>query len=102
MYELTERERIKETPNSWKRVYYNRSKEWYNQDKKEIYDKLSKLDLNTCYKEDVDHIIGNSSWTDNNCDVCSKHRYTVLKIDKRGDEFSICSKCLKACLSMLE
>ena len=69
-----------------------------------VIDTLKSLDTQTCTKKQVDDIIGNTSWTDNKCNVCGKHRDVLLHFKRHysvDDGFDICKRCIRAGLNYL-
>lgn len=64
----------------------------------EIHEKLLALGSEPSI-EDVNNIIGNTSWTDLHCDVCRESVERVGNFDVFGEYvFNICEKCLRQTL----
>ena len=71
------RSQIKEVSDRWKESYLGHT--WMGQNKKEIFDKLKKLDPETATKEDVANIVGNYSWAkEKQCYECGEYFETVI------------------------
>jgi hypothetical protein len=77
----------------WRDNYY-RPMGWYDDNKREIYEQLIALESPTA--EDVNHVIGNGSWTSLVCDSCKQQVDEVVSIDVTGGEYAtyICEACL--------
>jgi len=94
---ITTRDRIKGVAESWKAQYYSKGG-WvapiYGRGREYVFLNLQKLNLNTCKKEDVDNIIGNTSWTDLTCNECNRHRNSLVILEKSESYFEICPSCL--------
>ena len=69
---LTKQHLVNTVDERWKKQYYrDASWDYYGEDKIEKYEKLVNLGNNK-NPEDVDKIIGNSSWTRLICNHCNK------------------------------
>ncbi len=87
-----------QTPSRWKRAYVDRLGDWVSNDKKGIYDRLIALGKNPI-PEQVDEIIGNSSWTRLVCHECKASVGKVIILGEPGDYESatvhLCWSCIK-------
>ena len=70
-------------------------------DKKAIYEKL--LSLSNPSAEDVNKAIGNSSWTELQCDNCKRSVDKVICMDVTHGEYVtyICEDCLNKALNII-
>lgn len=87
---------------AWKNAYYHRNA-WSSSCMEEIYDNLVKLgDSPTA--DDINHIIGNSSWTSINCDVCGRDKQDVVELGQEADYEAtpayVCYDCAKKVVAM--
>jgi hypothetical protein len=70
----------------------------YMRPKKETWELLKGLDLETATAEEVDAIIGNSSWTSLKCDECSEEVDTIITVGQEPDfGSSTASLCYSCC-----
>lgn len=100
---LTTKDKVLSIAERWLKQYrdviFCRKKDWFlvnGKRKAVIYDELKRLSLETASREDVDTIIGNSSWTVIICDVCSKDVGLVVVFeDKDHCCVQVCEKCMK-------
>ena len=78
----------------WKKQYY-RDGYWdrYGDDKVETYEKLVNLG-NIKNTEDVDKIIGNSSWTRLICNHCNKDVDAVFIFGTNEESLYVCEDCV--------
>ena len=86
----------------WKRQYPNAKGE-----KLEILKKLKKLDLNIATPEDLEKIIGNSSWAESSrCSECDKYYNEIIELGEEPDCESatawICKDCLQKALKLFK
>ena len=91
---LTKQYLVNTVDDRWKKQYYiNSSWDYYGDDKVETYEKLVNLGKikNT---EDVDKIIGNSSWTRLICNHCNKDVSAVFIFGTSEDYLYICEDCV--------
>ena len=67
--------------------------------------KLKALDFATCSKGDVDEIIGNTSWTENQCSECEKEVPAVVEIgwDEENEcaLARLCPACVRGALAVV-
>lgn len=98
MKEITERERIENFYTRWCETY----RVLDNPKTKE----LEQLDFSKVSKKEVDDIIGNSSWTDNICCNCRKHRKILIVFNDNmygyDENMLLCEHCLIAGLKFIE
>lgn len=97
-YTLTQRDVIKGVLDRWVDQYPNMEYVFHDgRSVAAIKKQLESLDTDTCTIEDVDAIIGNSSWTELKCDSCDKPQ-TIMVMFDGGDygrpDTGICEKCL--------
>lgn len=97
MKERTKRESIIDGINRYINTYLQN-----DYDRSDKIEKLRLLNKEKVSKNIVDEIIGNSTWTSNNCYECGKHRKNLIIFERDNEEFCICKKCLKAALYCLE
>ncbi len=92
----TQRDLIKAVAKRWEDQYKGYFK--VLGDKYITYQKLLKLDLDTCSAKDVDDAIGNSLWTTQRCDCCGSydHDETVTVGEEPDYEASTARMC-KTC-----
>lgn len=66
-----------------------------------IYNKLIDSDL---APESINHIIGNTSWTELTCNACRKTADRVISIDVTGGEYTthICEECVRSMMGMMD
>lgn len=64
----------------------------------EMIDALRALDVETCPAEAINEIIGNPSWTANNCDACGVGAEVLVRIGDEPDYEArwqdLCARCL--------
>lgn len=105
---ITRRDLIRNICEKWYRCYWVATygiDEWIHPESEEIYKKLLALDLETCSVEDVDAIIGNSTWTQLHCDECDKNVDKVVLIgicDEDRDVPQYCSQCILKAVELLQ
>lgn len=91
---LTKQHLVNTVDDRWKKQYYrDASWDYYGEDKIETYDKLVNLGKNK-NPEDVDKIIGNSSWTRLICNHCKKYVDAVCIIGADEIYFHVCEDCV--------
>ena len=93
---LTKQHLVNTVDERWKNQYYiNSSWERYGEDKVEKYKQLVKLGKNK-NSEDVDKIIGNSSWTRLICNNCNNDVKAVFVFGTDNDSSCyVCEDCVK-------
>tara|TARA_R100000365_G_C2747338_1_gene77159 strand:+ start:4411 stop:4752 length:342 start_codon:yes stop_codon:yes gene_type:complete len=74
----------------------------HDTDRMAITEKLLALDLDTITAEQVDGIIGNTSWTKNKCDECDQDCEVLARFGPEPDYdvrwFDVCLSCLTQAL----
>ena len=91
---LTKQHLVNVVDGRWKKQYYkNSSWDYYGEDKMEKYEELVNLGSNK-NQEDVDKIIGNSSWTRLICNHCNKDVDAVFIFGTSEDSLYICEGCV--------
>jgi hypothetical protein len=97
MKKITRKSRSKEAATNWYKQYrkYN---DFENTDKGRIYTELVNLGKNP-NPDDVDRIIGNSSWTNCRCSECNKYVEEVIQVGEEPDYEShtayLCLECIE-------
>lgn len=95
---ITTRDNIKRVTTRWYHNYKSQIKgevpSLGGLDKKEVYEKLKKLNLETCSASDVDKIIGNTSWTRIKCDGCEKETQLAVIFEHWEDTTTVCNNCI--------
>ena len=92
---LTKQHLANTVDDRWKKQYYlNSSWDYYGDDKVEKYKELVNLGSNK-NQEDVDKIIGNSSWTRLICNHCNKDVDAVFIFGASEKSFYVCEDCVK-------
>ena len=100
------RSQIKEVADRWKESYLGHT--WMGQNKKEIFDKLKKLDPETATKEDVASIVGNYSWAkEKQCYECGEYFETVIELGETPPNYEsyttyLCLGCVKKAVVFFE
>jgi hypothetical protein len=95
---ITRKTKAKEAAESWAKVPSRRN---YT----DVYQKLTALGDNP-NPDDVDMIIGNSSWTTTSCHECESENVDVVQLGYELDYDSptarICKKCLINALALMD
>ena len=95
---FTERGMIRTVAERWLKQYrgYERDPAWPLRD---VGERLAALDLETATKEQVDAIIGNSSWTNIHCDNCGQRGLKAgVQVGQTADyESATAVLCLECC-----
>ena len=93
-YIVTERELIKSVVSRWDKQYG--SKRW-GDDKLLILERLRQLDLDTASADEINSIIGNSSWTTERCSQCGGYNLPVVVVgevpDYESSTATLCRQC---------
>lgn len=104
---LSEREVIKTAIKNWL-GYYGLTRS-YGADKRgiKVGEGLSKLDPETCTREQVNQLIGNDYWTPiPMCVECGKKSWNLVELGQESNDGSetvqLCSDCLKSALTLVE
>ena len=91
---LTKQHLVNTVDDRWKKQYYlNFSWDYYGDDKVEKYEELVNLGKNK-NPEDVDKIIGNSSWTRLICNHCNKDVDAVFIFGIVEESLYVCEDCV--------
>lgn len=102
---IKRRERIKGVSKRWDKQYPGAE---YGIDKLGIGHKLRDLNLSRVSAKKVNDIIGNNSWTSNDCSECEKDKLVVIRfLEKYEDEYEcnscdVCLDCLKKAIAIAE
>jgi len=91
---ITRESNANKAAENWKKQY-NYDGVW--PDKLEILDRLEKLGVNP-FPDDVDSVIGNTSWTRTICYECRAENIDVVEIGEDKDYESYTTEICKACL----
>lgn len=95
MYVTTKREVIRGVPDQWRAQYAG----WpADSEKAAITLALDALDAETCSAEDVELIIGNSSWTSLTCTCCGASADVLIHIGDEPDYDAIYQDLCRACV----
>jgi len=97
---ITQRDLIRGVARKWRKKYqpFRDDRVIYGGfTKEEIADKLNALDGETATAQDVENIIGNSSWTALQCHECKKYVSEVVRVGEEPDYESatacLCQQC---------
>lgn len=96
---ITRKGQAKITAARWKTNYLKNGEWRYGPDKERIYHELVALGNNP-NPEDVNRVIGNSSWTDVKCDECGKYVEEVVQLGEEPDYESCTANICKSCLTL--
>jgi hypothetical protein len=102
---ITARDLILSVAKRWYKAY-QRTFRNVTDNKFAIYEGLRKLDLEACTREDVDAVIGNTSWTDISCDGCGERRLRIaVEVGEERDYESctatLCASCVQEAVHVL-
>jgi hypothetical protein len=99
---ITLRQVIKDVPKRWRGQYGDGR---YGRDKLEILKRLDALDAENCSADDINAAIGNSSWTNLQCDSCQEQKERIIRIGDDPDYEArwqdLCVDCLNKAVAML-
>lgn len=104
MHVLTKRDRIKDVAQHWHSQYFvNGAWKLCKGGAEIIYNQLVQL-TSDATEEDIAKIIGNRSWTRNQCDDCGEDSDVVAIFAETTAEqiIYVCPKCLRAALAACE
>ena len=100
---VTTRREIRTVVERWRRQYPEGQ---CHARMEETYERLLRLDLETCSAEDVNAAIGNNSWTHIDCDGCGQDVGAAVTVGQEPDYESstatLCKSCLLAALKLME
>ena len=98
---LTKQHLVNTVDERWKKQYYRgASWDYYGEDKIEKYEQL--VDLGSKKNpEDVDKIIGNSSWTRLICSHCNKDVDAVFIFGTDHDACYVCEDCVNIAVEQI-
>jgi hypothetical protein len=107
---IDKRERIERVPIVWYKQYYKNDKFCGREKYKDIYEKLLKMvteiEDHKVLEKEIINLIGNDSWTRNECYVCECDRNLLIGISTyekyETDEILICENCLNQALNLLK
>lgn len=103
IYTITRRQLIESVADRWGHEY----REYYGAFPHAVgkLAELKSLDIATCSREAVDEIIGNSTWTRNECDVCGQDVDVVVHLGDKPDYdaqwIDVCPDCLKKAIELV-
>jgi len=106
MKKITKNQKIDNVLVRWNRQYkdYESTAKLLNRTVGNIRALLSNLPKDATEKQ-VEDIIGNSSWTSNECNECGKDDDTVIRLgtdqDYEPNVFDICIKCLNKAVKLI-
>jgi hypothetical protein len=80
-------------------IYDNRYKGEPPTEKRNL---LAALDLNTCSRSAVDEIMGNTSWTSNECDGCYRDVDALVQFKEYDTYLQYCGWCLSEAVMKLD
>jgi hypothetical protein len=102
---VTKRDLIKNVANRWREQYPEVNSGKHSRFVQTYRDLLA-LDLGTCTADEVDAVIGNSSWTRNECQSCGDDVDAAVIVGQEPDYESatarLCKSCLQAALDLLK
>ena len=85
----------------WKQQYFVNNVWIYGDEKKVIYENLVSLGDNP-EPEQVNEVIGNSSWTRLTCEECNKVVESVVVINASEYSIYLCKKCLSKAVRLIK
>jgi hypothetical protein len=95
---FTTRSLIRRVPERWRKQYGGFDSR--PDDKRDIYERLLKLDMETCSEADVAAIIGNGGWTRIRCDGCDRDDVKMaVQVGQEPDYESATATLCFACMS---
>ena len=100
---ITRTKRASTVTKRWNETYFGNG-DWYKGglDKQKIHKELVALGVDP-KADDVDKIIGNTSWTQCKCDECNSYEEETIVIGQEPDYDSataeVCKKCISIALS---
>lgn len=90
---------VADAPDAWARQYEDGDKQ-----KRFITGRLAALKFHDFTAKDVDDIIGNTSWTRCECDVCGEDRPALVRVGDAPDcdarWVDICHECISKAAAM--
>lgn len=102
MYVVTIEDKAKLTKDSWKRQYLVNGVWKFGDRKKEVYEQLVSLGDNPT-PEEVNTIIGNTSWTRLECNECCKEVNEVVVFETAHEyQTEVCKKCLNKSIKLIK
>ncbi len=102
MKAITRQELANDVAERWYKTYYINGKWRYNEDgnKLEIYRNLKKLGDNP-NPDQIDIVIGNTSWTELRCDECDMYVDSVVRVGGDIDYGSAAADLCKDCIDKI-
>lgn len=98
---VTEKQLVLEVVKAWERQYPGHGSGQWSQ---EVSAALKQLDLTTATAEDIEAIIGNSSWTAIRCNECNCRVKAAVQLGEDPDYDSatavVCFDCLRKALAL--
>ena len=93
---------LKSLPERYRQQYPNNKKFRDGRFSDDIYEKL--IAENPLTEEKANEIIGNKSWTSNECDECMKDVFAVVVFNDEGESegssYCICLECLNKAINL--
>ncbi len=93
---ITQRNMIRGVVKRWDEQYPEKS--WKGTDKEQIHIQLQQLDLEIATADEVNKIIGNTSWTEEACDECGKAVDKVIVFGQEeygSSSIYLCFRCIE-------
>ena len=96
---ITKEDVLRGVPSNWAEQY--KDVYWKGTDKEAITKRLNSLPTAELTVENIGRIIGNDSWTRNECQFCQQHndKIALITIDDFNSVY-ICEDCTKSVLRM--
>ena len=98
---LTRQELANKAKDRWKTQYFVNGIWKYDDNKRIVYERLDGLDNNPL-PEQVNEVIGNTSWTRLECSECNKEVDLVVVFQDSESDSYICKKCLNKALRLIK
>lgn len=94
---IFKRDHLDRIPERWRRQY---GKGFYlnDQSKQDIQRRLDGLTIGKFMAEEADEIIGNSSWSAFNCDMCGEDKDVLMHMGDEPDYEAQWLDCCRECL----
>jgi len=104
MYVITKKAKMESVAQTFRAQYHSNMQLANGKYTDDMYKDL--VALNSKTESAIDEIMGNHSWTTNNCNECSKDSDVVIQIGKPEDYESstawICRDCLSKAIAMID
>lgn len=101
IYKITRRDVMRGIPCTFRKQ--QRSVLMYYPERRRVIQRLLEMDMETCSRREIDNLIGNDSWTHNDCNVCGHDSEILVHLVRNFAEYiDVCPSCLKKALSLVE